>query len=125
MLGVWVGVKLQALVYDILPSTTAVFSYAIRSRKLSGNEQFLVGTETVASLLHITQIISDVCFITNRVAYTSSIFFLNCLNRGGTLLFFTGVDVSHVYVHAWVLGCCHSLISTQTFWRALTASVGR
>ena len=34
------GGKLQALVYDILPSTTAVFSYAIGSRKLSANEQF-------------------------------------------------------------------------------------
>ena len=34
------GIKLQALVYDILPSTTAVFSYAIGSRKLSANEQF-------------------------------------------------------------------------------------
>ena len=33
--------KLQALVYDTLPSTTAVFSYAIGSRKLSANEQFL------------------------------------------------------------------------------------
>ena len=32
--------KLQALVYDILPSTTAVFSYAIGSRKLSANRQF-------------------------------------------------------------------------------------
>ena len=32
--------KLQALVYDILPSTTAVFSYAIGSRKLSSNERF-------------------------------------------------------------------------------------
>ena len=32
--------KLQALVYDILPSTTAVFSYAIGSRKLSANEHF-------------------------------------------------------------------------------------
>ena len=31
---------LQALVYDILPSTTAVFSYAIGSRKLLANEQF-------------------------------------------------------------------------------------
>ena len=31
---------LQALVYDILPSTTAVFSYVIGSRKLSANEQF-------------------------------------------------------------------------------------
>ena len=35
-------IKLQALVYDILPSTTAVFSYAIGSRKLSANEQFLL-----------------------------------------------------------------------------------
>jgi len=34
--------KLQALVYDILPSTTAVFSYAIGSRKLSANELFFV-----------------------------------------------------------------------------------
>ena len=31
--------KLQTLVYNILPSTTAIFSYAIRSRKLSANEQ--------------------------------------------------------------------------------------
>ena len=32
VLGVWGGGKLQALaVYDILPSTTAVFSYAIVS----------------------------------------------------------------------------------------------
>ena len=32
--------ELQALVYDILPSTTAVFSCAIGSRKLSANDQF-------------------------------------------------------------------------------------
>ena len=55
--------KLQALVYDILPSTTAIFSYAIGSRKLSANEQFFVGVQTVVSLLQTTQIISDVCFI--------------------------------------------------------------
>ena len=36
-----VSLKLQALVYDILPSTTAVFSYAIGSRQLSSNEHFL------------------------------------------------------------------------------------
>ena len=36
------ALKLQALVYDILPSTTAVFSYAIGSRKLSANEQFFL-----------------------------------------------------------------------------------
>ena len=69
-------IKLQALVYDILPSTTAVFSYAIGSRKLSANEQFfvvvVVGAQTVVTLLQTTQIISDVCFITDHVAYASS-----------------------------------------------------
>ena len=69
---VCVCVKLQAPVYDILPSTTAVFSYAIGSRKLSANEQFFVGAETEVSLLQTTQIISDVCFITDHVAYASS-----------------------------------------------------
>ena len=34
-----------------------------------------------------------------------------------------GVVASHVYVRASALGCFHGLISTQTFWRALTASV--
>ena len=64
--------KLQALVYHILPSTTAVFSFAIGSRKLSANEQFFVGAQTVVSLLQTTQIISDVCFVTDHVAYASS-----------------------------------------------------
>ena len=49
------GVKLQALVYDIFPSTTAVFSYAIGSRKVSANEQFFVGAHTVVSVLQTTQ----------------------------------------------------------------------
>ena len=40
MVGVWVYPKLQALVYDILPSTTAVFElHMTGSRKLSANEQ--------------------------------------------------------------------------------------
>jgi len=45
--------KLQALVYDILPSTTAVFSYATESRKLSASEQFFVDAQTMVSLLQI------------------------------------------------------------------------
>ena len=57
-----VCVKLQALVYS-LPSTTAIFSYVIGSKKLSANKQFFVGAQTVVSLLQTTQIISDVCFI--------------------------------------------------------------
>ena len=48
--------KLQALVYNILPSTTAVFSYATVSRKVSDNEQFFVGAQTVVRLLQTTQI---------------------------------------------------------------------
>ena len=35
---------------------------AIGSRKLSANEQFFVGAQTVVSLLQTTQIISDSCF---------------------------------------------------------------
>ena len=114
--------KLQAMVYDILPSTTAVFSYAIGSRKLSANKPFFGGAQTVVSLLQTTQITSDVCFITDHVAYTSSnktkIVWIET-----ELFFLPGVDAPHVYVHAWALGCFHNLISTQTFLWALTASV--
>ena len=69
---VWVLTKLQALVYDILPSTTAVFSYAIGSRKLSANEQFFVGAQTVISLLQTTQIKQDVSFIAANKVYISA-----------------------------------------------------
>ena len=65
-------IKLQVLVSGILPSTTAVFIYAIGSRKLSANEQFFVGAQTVVSLLQTTQTVSNVCFITDHVAYASS-----------------------------------------------------
>ena len=64
--------QLQALVYDILPSTTAVFSYAIGSRKLSANEQFFVGAQTVVSLLQTTQIKQGVTFIAANKVYTST-----------------------------------------------------
>ena len=79
--------KLQALVYDILPSITAVFSYAIGPRKLSANEQFFVGAQTVANLLQTTQSISDVCFMLPcclRQLRQNQI----CLNRDRTPFFF-------------------------------------
>ena len=95
---------MQAPVYDVLPSTTAVFGYAVASRKLSVNEQFLVGVPTVVSLLQTTQIILDVCFITDHVAYASSdktkivlietellFFFCFFFTRGGWRLMFTCV----------------------------------
>ena len=76
--------KLQAPVYDILPSTTAVFSYAIGSRKLSANKQFVVvvvvggggggggGAQTVVSLLQTTHIKQGVSFIAANKIYTST-----------------------------------------------------
>ena len=110
--------KLQALVYDILPSTTAVFSYAIGSRKLSANEQF--DAQTVVSLLQTTQIKQGVSFIATNKVYTnkSQIVWIE------TELFLSpGVDASHVYVGAWALGCFYSYISTRSFRRALNASL--
>ena len=64
--------KLLALVYDSLPSTTAVFSYAIGSRKLLANEQFFVGAQTVVSLLQTTQIKQGVSFIAANKVYTGT-----------------------------------------------------
>ena len=64
------GQKLQALVYDILPSTTAVLSYAIGPRKLSVNEQFFVGAQTVVCLLQTTQIKQVVSFTAANKVYT-------------------------------------------------------
>ena len=107
--------KLQALVYDILPSTTAVFSYAIGSRKLSANEQFFVGAQRVVILLQTTQIKQGVSFIAANKVYTST--------NKTTIVFLPGVDASHVYVRALALGCFYSHISTRTFRRALNASL--
>ena len=87
-------VKLQALVYDILPSTTAVFSYAIGSRKLSANEQFFVGAQTVVTLLQTTQIKQGMSFIAANKVYISTnkttivwieteLFFFSFFTRGG------------------------------------------
>ena len=104
--------RLQALVYDTLLLTTAVFSYAIGSRKLSANEQFFfVGAQTAVSLLQTTQIKQGVSFIATNKVYTST-------NRTTTVwieteFFFSlpGVDASHVYVRALGLGCFYSQIT--------------
>ena len=42
--------KLQALVYDILPPTTAIVDYVIGLEKLSANQQFLGDAQTAVSL---------------------------------------------------------------------------
>ena len=66
---------------------------------------------------------SDVCSITDHVAYASSN--KTKIVRIETELFFflfffflPGVDASHVYVRAWALGCFHSHISIPTIRRA-------
>ena len=86
--------KLQKLVYDILPSTTAVFSFAIGSRKLSANELFFVGAQTVVSLLQTSPVKQGVSFIAANKVYTrankttivcieTELFFLFYFTRGG------------------------------------------
>ena len=57
--------KLQALVYDILPSATAVFSYAIGFWKLSANEQFFAGAHTV-----VIKFVANNSNKTRRVIYS-------------------------------------------------------
>ena len=120
-----VSSKLQALVYDVLPSTTAVFSYAIGSRKLSANEQFFVGAQTVVSLLQTTQIRQGVSFITANKVDTSTNKTTIVWIETELFFFSPGMDASHVDVRALALGCFHSPISTRTFRRALTASLHR
>ena len=68
MLGVWVSAKLQALVYNILPSTIAVFSYTIGSRKLSANERLLL----VLLLLWCS---NSNKFVTNNSNYIRRLFY--------------------------------------------------
>ena len=60
------GDKLQALVYDILPSTTAVFSYAIGSGKLSAKEHLFLGAQTAVSLLQTTLLLSLLDLVLER-----------------------------------------------------------
>ena len=108
---------------SFLPSTTAVLSYAIGSRKLSANEQFFDGAQTVVTLLQTTHIIADVCFITDHVAYASSdetrIVWIET-----ELFYYPGGCPSCLPACcAWALGCFYSHISTRTFRRVLTASV--
>ena len=66
------GMQTPSTGLRILPSTTAVFSYAIGSRKLSANEQAFVGVQTVVGLLLTTQIKQGVTFIAADKVYTSA-----------------------------------------------------
>ena len=104
--------KLQALVYDILPPTTAVFSYATGSRKLSANEQFFAGAQTVVSLLQTTPIKQGVSFIAANKVYTNTNKTTIVLTETELFFFY---PASHVYVRALAPGCFYSHISTEPF----------
>ena len=96
---------------------------ASRAAKLSANEQFSVGAQTVVSLLQTTQIKQGVSFIAVSKVYTSTNKSTVVWIETELLFFSPGVDASHVHVGALALGCFYSRISTRTFRRALTASL--
>ena len=77
-----------------------------------------------------TQIIPGLSFITAHVAYASrnktKLVWINTTFLLLLLLFFTWggrASCLRACLEGWTLCCFHSLISTHTFWRALTASV--
>ena len=104
--------KFQALVYHTLPPTTAIADYAVGLKKLSANGQFFVDAHKAVSLEQLTQIISGVSFITAHVAYTSANKPKLFESRWNFFFFLPGADTLHVHMHAWILCCFHSLIST-------------
>ena len=67
-------VRLQTLVYDILPPATVIIDYAIGLEKLSANGQFFVGAhaQLAVSFQRTTESISGVTFVTAHVAYVST-----------------------------------------------------
>ena len=120
--------KLQARVDHILPTATARTDYVTGLEKWPANGQFFDGAQMAVSLEQTTQIISGVSFITAHVAYATKKIKPKLFESRGTLLslFKPGADAPHGYVRDWALCCFHSLVSIvsiQTFRRALTASV--
>ena len=76
---------------------------------MPANKQFFVGAQTVVNFLQTNQIIPDVCFITDRVAYASSNKTKIVWIETELFFFLSGADASHVYMGAWELSCFHSL----------------
>ena len=103
-------VKLQVLVYDILPSTTAIFNYTIGTRKLSANEQFFVGAQTVVSVLQTTQIKQGVSFIVANKIHTST--------NKTTIVWIKMELFSSFFNPGWM-----RLMFTCLFWRYVASTV--
>ena len=109
-----------------------VFSYAIGSRKLSANEQFFCWCSNSSMFATTTQIISDVCFITDHVAYASSNKTKSFESRRNSFLsfiffiffiFFIIYFFTHVYVLMLGTRLLPQFYQYRPFRRALTASV--
>ena len=111
--------KLQALVDNIPPPTTVITPYT-GIEKLSANVQFFIGAQIPVSLY---QIIPGVSLRTTLGAYASCAQLKPKLSESRWNFFLLKVVVPHVDVCVWTLCCFHSLISSQAFQRALTASV--
>ena len=117
--------KLQALpVYDVLPSTAAVFSYAIESRKLSANEQFFCWCS------NSSKFVTNNSDKTRRVIHRPPTKFTPAQikpqsfeSRRNSSSFFTRGGCVSCLRACLALGCFYSHISTRTFRRALTASL--
>ena len=123
------GPKFQALVYNILSPSIASTDYTICLRKLSANQHFFLAAQMALSLQQTTQIISGISFITTHVAYASTTktrivwIEMELFSSLSLSLSLPRAGDPHVYVHVWTPCCFHSLISTQTFWSAMTASM--
>jgi len=99
------------------------FSYSIGSRKLSANEQFFVGAQTVVSLLQTSQIKQGVSFIAANKFTPAQIkpksfesrrnyFFLPGVDASSELLLF--VSVVLVLINAlYGIPNCDNLVSLQ------------
>ena len=81
---------------------TAISSYTIGSRKLSANEQFFVGAQTVVSLLQTTQIKQGVPFIAANKVYTSANkTTIVSIETELLIFFYPGWTASQVYVRGF------------------------
>ena len=104
---------LQALVYDILPATTAIIGYPVGPRKLSANGQFFSWCSDGSKFVNTptTHIISARV----SLSYSRSCCVRqhkNNKNRSKNrnyFFFLPRADVPEVYVRASTLCCFHSL----------------
>ena len=128
---VHVCVKLQVLVYNILPPTIARTDYTIGVEKKTvskltvfpccsnGSKVVTNNSNYIRHSFTTDQVVSASTNKTEIVSIKMELFLKKEKKKKQTV-----ADVSHVYMHAtWMLCCFHGFINTQTFWKTLTALV--